>query len=359
MMLDDVRQRLRDHEVRRSLDVRRVATRRHLDVDDDRTASGQRLDRGPEPAVGEDARMHAGSELPQFRQPVAGVAQGRPEQVVSPDRIPIEALVGELERDEGRHQPLLCPIVQVAGQPAPRVLHGRNDARPARHQLGVGGGVGDRGRDELGEARDTLLRAGRKRNGLVRAGDERTPDLPLHDHRRPDLGPHAERSQPRGKRPAEVSVSVDPPGSGGPLHQRVDGLPVQREPRSGRDVDAAQAPPRDRHVDPVRGEVGEVDRRRADKAAGLRAHGVEHRLRRGRLGHQGGHPPQRGLLLGNESEIAPARGQRTPVPGLVPLRHHRSPAAHRRPLPMLPPAAAAGKGSSPAGRALVPSLRTP
>jgi hypothetical protein len=54
-----------------------------------------------------------------------------------------------------------------------------------------------------------------------------------------------------------------------------------------------------------------------------------------------------------------ARGRRTPIPGLVLLRHHRSPAAHRRPLPMLLPPDAAGKGSSPVGQALVPPLRTP
>ena len=65
-VLDDVRERLRDDVVRGRLDRRPEPLLRHLDLDRERRARDERLDRGREAAVGEHGRVDAARELAQL-----------------------------------------------------------------------------------------------------------------------------------------------------------------------------------------------------------------------------------------------------------------------------------------------------
>jgi signal transduction histidine kinase len=63
---------------------------------------------------------------------------------VSPERP-----TGQLQRHRRLHEPLLCPVVQVAHHAAALVIGGRDEAGAGGGELGAHSGVRDRGGDEL------------------------------------------------------------------------------------------------------------------------------------------------------------------------------------------------------------------
>ena len=66
-------------------------------------------------------------------------------------------------------------------------------------------GVGDCGRDQVGEAREPGLGIGRLRLGLVRSGDQGAPHLAVHHDRCAYLGSDAKLTQPGCSRPDRPS----------------------------------------------------------------------------------------------------------------------------------------------------------
>jgi hypothetical protein len=91
---------------------------------------------------------------------------------------------------------------------------------------------------------------------------------------------------------------VNPDGGAGLEHERAEVVSRQGPPAAHGEVLAREAPSRDgslRAVGLVAEQVRQVD---AEQPPDLLADRGEHRLRRLAARHQRGHPPQRGLLLG-------------------------------------------------------------
>ena len=127
----DVRQRLRDQEVRGGLDRRGQPLLRqlHLHLHRHRRPLGERVDRRGEPAVGEDRGMDAARELAQLRQR----ARQPLRQLV--DRRVLQPRLEHPQVQRERDELLLRAVVQVALDPAPRGVAGRHDPRPREPQL--------------------------------------------------------------------------------------------------------------------------------------------------------------------------------------------------------------------------------
>jgi ABC-type sugar transport system substrate-binding protein len=71
-------------------------------------------------------------------------------------------------------------------------------------ELGAAVGVGDRGRDELGEALDALLGVRRNRLGLRGGGDHHAPQPAVDDDRASDGRPDAEAPNGLGRAPGDL-----------------------------------------------------------------------------------------------------------------------------------------------------------
>jgi hypothetical protein len=76
----------------------------------------------------------------------------------------------ELQRDHGVHEALLRAVVQIAHHPSAFLGGGGDDPSARCRELGAAVGVGDRGRDELGEVRDALLGVRRDSRPLTTIG---------------------------------------------------------------------------------------------------------------------------------------------------------------------------------------------
>src|SRR5580693_3351849 len=102
-----------------------------------------------------------------------------------------------------------------------------------------------------------------------------------------------------------VVIAVDPGRAPGLEHQRAGVVPLKRPPAAHREVVACRAPDRNgdrRTAGPVAEQVRQLD---AKQLPDLFGHRGEYCLRRRRLGHQRGHPPQRGLLLDELTQPRP------------------------------------------------------
>ena len=87
---------------------------------------------------GECGRVHAGGERAELLEHAVDVACEPLEHLACAGRALDHHLLGELEADAQRDEPLLPPVVEVALDPAALVVGRREDARPGPLQLVVG-----------------------------------------------------------------------------------------------------------------------------------------------------------------------------------------------------------------------------
>ena len=137
-VLDGVRERFGDDEVRRRLDRRRKARGGDVNVDRHLHTGRERHDARPQPAPRESRRQDAAHELRRRGRRLLGVAQRVVDECPRCAAVVAEGGFEELERDDGVDQALLSAVVQIT-----------LDA-PAR---GVGGRATTRARDAVSSAR--------------------------------------------------------------------------------------------------------------------------------------------------------------------------------------------------------------
>ena len=120
-MLGDVRDRLGDDVVDRRLDGLRQALVREVgELDRQRCAGEDRLQRRAEPAVGEDRGVDATRQLPQLVECTRELGLSLLEKPRDRVRATLERALGQTELQGERDEALLRAIVQVALQsPAP------------------------------------------------------------------------------------------------------------------------------------------------------------------------------------------------------------------------------------------------
>ncbi len=208
-----------------------------------------------------------------------------------------------------RHQPLLRAVVEVALDPAPRLVGAGDDAGPRRHQLRLRLGVGDRRRHQLGEVGQPLFGVGREPLAF-RGHRDRAPEAASDDDGAGDGRSDAEPGDGFGHRTRRVAVVVD----AGRAPRRQDA--PQHEGRS--------EPPAAPHRQDVR--VGPGPRHHRRLAVGIEAHdrravGAEdgaHLLRdlrqdlgrRDAPGDEHRHPAQGGLFIGERTQLTARLGVR-------------------------------------------------
>jgi hypothetical protein len=137
-VLGHVGERLRAEEVHARLDRGREPARGYLDLDRNRRPDGQGADGGGQAALGEDRGQDPGRELAQVVEAVPGVGQGQADQFPRALRRRLPLLLGQLEVDQGGDEPLLRPVVQVAGHPLAGRDRGGHLPGARRHQLPLG-----------------------------------------------------------------------------------------------------------------------------------------------------------------------------------------------------------------------------
>ena len=253
--------------------------------------------------------MDAVREVPQLLDRRAGVLERFVDELPKLRR-GVAEIVRQLQRDDGMDEPLLRAVVEVTDNASSLLIRCGDDPGAGRDQLGPGRGVRHGSGDQLSEAREPVFGAGCKRLALIRAGDQRSPDASVDDYGRPDLGADTQSPDQRRQLAGHAVIAVAAAWCGGALHNRVDRVAVKREPGRGRDVHAPNAPARHRQVEPVRGEVGEVDRSSREQPAGLLAHRVKDHLRLRTFGDQRRDPSQRCLLVDEAAQLLPGLGVR-------------------------------------------------
>ena len=147
----------------------------------------------------------------------------------------------ELQRDDRVHEPLLRAVVEIADDAPALLVAGRHDARAGRGDLRAALGVRDRRGDEVGEAGEPLLGAGRQRLGALRRGDD-APQTVLDDDRGADRAVDAGRAarcrRPRRRPSRAPSRSRPAPSPGRRSSHRARS--ARRPPKRPR---TARAPP--------------------------------------------------------------------------------------------------------------------
>ena len=135
-VLGHVRQRLGDDEVGGGLDRRRQPLVRNVpDLDRQRRASRECPERRPEPLLGQHRRVDPLRQLAQLleRGSQLGIRLGQ--QLAGAVRLRAELISDELQREAEAEQPLLGAVVQIALEPAPLLVAGRDDPRARGTQL--------------------------------------------------------------------------------------------------------------------------------------------------------------------------------------------------------------------------------
>ncbi len=117
--------------------------------------------------------------------------------------------------------------MQIAFKTASGVIAGRDDPGPRRGELGVGFGVGDRGRDQIREIPDAHLGIGRQGFGSRRADDGRPPYPPVDDDGRTYRHAQAHITEACGDGTGSIVVAVHPGGTAGAKHPRRDAFALQ------------------------------------------------------------------------------------------------------------------------------------
>ena len=160
-MLGDVRDRLGDDVVDGRLDLLGEPLLGQLDeLDGERRARQDRLQRRAEAAVGEDRGVDAARQLAQLVERARELGLRLDEQAEDVVGAALERALGEPQLQRERDEALLGAVVEVALQPAALGVAGLDDARARGGQLVVRIGVRERLRDEVGEVAQALLGAG-------------------------------------------------------------------------------------------------------------------------------------------------------------------------------------------------------
>jgi hypothetical protein len=157
-VLSRVRQSLRDDVVRRYLDwIRRSSFGSDLEANRDRRTARERLQRGAEPALGEDPRVDPTGDLTEpvehVRQPFGNVRQLGP----------VLAQLGRCSRLRGaylerqRNELLLGAVVKVPLDLPPRGVSGGDNPCARGLELGAALGVRDCRGHDLGELAQASL----------------------------------------------------------------------------------------------------------------------------------------------------------------------------------------------------------
>jgi hypothetical protein len=154
-----------------------------VEFDRHRRTPGQCLESRAEPGLGQDGRVDAVRDLPQFIQD--GTQTLSQHRQLTPDRVRGPGC----HRPDGaglqrqRDQTLLDTVVQVTLDTPPRLVRGGDDPGPRSGQLGAALSVRDGGSQQLSEFGQTILRAIGDRP--VRGRDRhQPPDSSVHDDRR-------------------------------------------------------------------------------------------------------------------------------------------------------------------------------
>ena len=223
-------------------------------------------------------------------------------------------LGGDRSKDVARERALRDERRHVAQR---RLLVGQPSQLLARLR------VGQRGRDELGEAGEPLLDAIGQRTA-VGSRHHHAPQGAVDDDRRP--GRRADPGRPHGvcERPLDLRVVVDARGRAGLLHACGDGRAVERPSRADLERVLARAPCPDDRRRTVGLVAQHVDVRETKSQAHLLGDGGEDVRRACPRGHDSRHAAQGGLLLDEDGIALTAF-----VPGAQPVghvgeRHHRA-----------------------------------
>ena len=136
-VLDDVGERLGDHEVGGRLD--RLAAAGRAGSSASSTSIGARpasaSSAGAEAAVGQDRGVDAARELAQLGERERELLLGAVEQLVGPVGVLVQLALGEPQRQRERDEPLLGAVVQVALQPPALLRAGLDDPGARGAQL--------------------------------------------------------------------------------------------------------------------------------------------------------------------------------------------------------------------------------
>jgi hypothetical protein len=129
-----VRQCLRDDEVRARLDLGREPLGRDAHLDREVEPRHDGADTRGEAASREDRRKDPVGQLAQLLRAGLGVVEGLGDEGLRPAVAIPEGALGQLQRDDGVHEPLLRSVVEVAHHPAAGVVGGREEKRPRCHE---------------------------------------------------------------------------------------------------------------------------------------------------------------------------------------------------------------------------------
>ena len=136
-MLRRVRERLGGHEVERRLDaVGESSDLLQVELDGERRAQGERLDRSAEAALGQDRRADAAGQLTELAEGVLQLPLGSLELRRGGDRVAFEERADQLEAERDRAELLLGAVVQIALDAAFDRVRGLRDASARRLQAG-------------------------------------------------------------------------------------------------------------------------------------------------------------------------------------------------------------------------------
>jgi hypothetical protein len=132
----DVRQCLRDHEVRGGLDRRRKPADGDSDVDGQRGPLRQRLHGGAHPTPRQDCGHDPLRELAYLAGCVLGLFERLADQLA--DRVEVARVrraLRQLERHDRVDEPLLCAVVQIAHDAPALAVRRRDEAREGGGEL--------------------------------------------------------------------------------------------------------------------------------------------------------------------------------------------------------------------------------
>ena len=185
-VLDDVRERLGDDEVRARLDLGGTA-RGDVQRRPGAPAATRAPRRRPQTAVREDGREDAVGQLPQLRVALLGVVERLGEQRLRVARASLDQRpLRELERDDRVHEPLLGAVVEVAHDAAARLVARGEHAGARRGELVAAVGVRDRGVEQRRRTRPGAPPRRRAAAPPRPARGDHPPEPALDDDRRAD-----------------------------------------------------------------------------------------------------------------------------------------------------------------------------
>ena len=295
-VLDHVRQRLGDDEVRRGLGRRRHPWIGDVQIDRDGEVRDERLEPGAQAPAGERRGQDAVDDVAELVVGPLGIGQGLVEQLGGRRSVG-ERVPGELERDDRVDEPLLGAVVHVALEAAAGLVGGGDHAGPGCGELRPGVGVRDPDGRELGELGETGLDAVAGEGvGVVRheRGPHPTLDGDRDGRRRPDTDLAGDDRQRRALVGVHARGSTGPPE---PVHRRAGARRHVEPDRSG--TVAGRDDDRARVVVEHQGH-----REAAEQGRRLVGDGDEDLLRRRPPGDELGDPAQGPLLLDQRPQVA-------------------------------------------------------